>query len=361
MGEEFTPEEKVILGEEPEPQPEGQTPPAEGEKAPEGEVKPPEGEKPPEKESERTDEEKQAIEQMGLKVDDKGFVIDEEGTRIPFKRWNQIYGKYRESERKSVDLEAKLGQTEQKHKLLRIIGPEKYYAIYPDEAPEGFTPAEKKAAPKEEDPFDMVADYKDPNHPFHGKTLREIYKEDPAEGRRLERIWEQGQQKVKADEQRQRETAEQTKQRLIKESEDEITTFSSSIAKELFGKEATALTKEEEAQVSGAIQDTLNFMQKTRRGAGILADAYFLMNREKIVNDARTKGGKAALESLQKPSVPSINSGGGAAVTGMDAYEAMTSDQLARAVEAMPEKQYAAFMKNASSALKAKHPSIPWD
>lgn len=363
MGEEvFTAEEKVILGEEPEPQTadqakppvEGEKPP-EGEKTPEGEVKPPEGKPPETKEPEHTDDEKKAVEAMGLRIDEKGFIIDDEGTRIPAKRWKKLYWEAQEAKRRHGEAETGKAQTETKFKLFKVIGPAKYYEIYPDEKPEGFQAETKPPAAKvSDDPFDMVAQYPDPNNPYHGKTLREIYREDPAEGRRLERAWEQGQQT-------QRQTATETHNRLIRESEREVTDFSASIAKDLFGKEAKDLTQEEETQVSQTIQDTLNWMQKTNRGAGILADAYFIMNREKIVNDAKTKGGKAALESLQKPSVPSINSGQGAASTGMDAYEAMNVDQLAKAIENMTEKQYTHFLKSASPALKAKHPSIAWD
>ncbi len=353
MGDEiYTAEEKVILGEEPEPQAADQATPPVTEEKPEGEVLP-EGEKPAEtKEPEHTDDEKAEVEKMGLKIDDKGFVVDEEGTRIPAKRWKQLYYESKDAQRKATAAETGRSETETKFKLFKVLGSEKYYEIHPDEAPKGYKPAGKAAVT--EDPFEMVATYPDPNHPFHGKTLKEIYKEDPAEGRKLERAWEQSQQT-------QRQTQQQVHQTYVREAEREIDTFSTDIAKELFGKEPSALTKEESAQVTVAIQSTLDFMNKTRRGAGILGDAYFLMNKEKIVTDAKTKGGKAALESLQKPSIPSISAGSGAAGTGSSAYEGMTTDQLARVVEGMSDKQATQFFKNASPALKAKHPSIPWD
>ena len=358
--EEFTAEEKVILGEdEPEiPAEDQEKPPVEdGEKPSEGEAPPIETKEPEHVEA------AEAAEKLGLRTDDKGFVIDDEGTRIPVKRWRELYYKAKEADRRASAAETGKTETERKFKLFQVLGPDKYYGIYPDETPADFKPAGK--APQEakatDDPFDMVAQYTDPNHPMHGKTLREVYQEDPAEGRRLEREWEQGQQEARIAEQRQRETTEESQRRVLRESEEEVNTFYESIAKHHFGKEARALSKEESAQVTGAIQDTLDFMQKTRRGAGILADAYFLMNKEKIVTEARTKGGKAALESLQKPGIQSIGAGSGAASTGMDAYEAMNADQLAEVIETMTEKQYAQFMKNASPALKAKHPGIPWD
>lgn len=352
----YTAEEKVILGEEPEPQAADQVIPPVNE----GEVKPPEGDVLPEgdkpvvtKEPEHTEDEKAAVEKMGLKIDEKGFIIDDEGTRIPAKRWKKLYWEAQEAKRQQGEAVTGKAQTETKFKLFRVIGPQKYYEIYPDEKPEGFQ-AESKAPARADDPFNLVAQYPDPNHPLHGKTLGEIYQENPAEGRRLERQWDEGRQ-------RQSQAAAQADRKLLDESEREVQDFSAALAKDFFSKEVTALSKEEKAQVESAIQDTLDFMQKTKRGAGILADAYFVMNREKIVTDAKTKGGKAALESLQKPSIPSISAGAGGAGTGMDAYEAMNTDQLAKTVEGMTDKQYATFMKTASPALKAKHPSIPWD
>jgi hypothetical protein len=354
VAEVYTAEEKVILGEEPEPQAADQvTPPVvEGKKPPEGVVVP-EGDKPAAKEPEHTEDEKAAVEKMGLKIDDKGFIIDDEGTRIPAKRWKKLYWEAQEAKRQHGEAVTGKTQTDTKFKLFRVIGPQKYYEIYPDEKPEGFQ-EEQKASVKADDPFNLVAQYPDPNHPLQGKTLGEIYQENPAEGRRLERQWEQGRQ-------RQQQSAAEGQRRLLDESEREVQDFSAALAKDFFSKEAAALTKEEKAQVESVIQDTLDFMQKTKRGAGILADAYFVMNREKIVTEAKTKGGKAALESLQKPSIPAISAGAGGAGTGMDAYEAMNGDQLAKTVEGMTDKQYASFMKNASPALKAKHPSIPWD
>ena len=366
MGDEetFTPEEKVILGEEAEPQAAVQeTPPADS-----GEEKPPEGAPAPEAkpaeatpEPEHTEAEQKAVEAMGLRIE-KGFIIDDDGTKIPAQRWKKLYHNYKETERKHSEAMEGRTETERKFNLYRILGPEKYYEIYQDEKPKDYQPQGKgKAGTGQSDPFEMVAQYPDPAHPYNGKTLQEIYKEDPAEGRRLERAWEQNQREQQAAERQKRETAAQQKQRLLQESEREVKEFSESLAKELFGKDVPSLSKEEESKVEQTIRETLEFMQKTNRGGGIIKDAHFIMNRDKILTDAKTKGGKAALESLQRAHVPSIGTGAGAAPSGMDAYEAMSPDQLAREIEGMSEKSYAAFLKNASSALRAKHPSIAWD
>ena len=102
-------------------------------------------------------------------------------------------------------------------------------------------------------------------------------------------------------------------------------------------------------------------MKKTGRGGGVLADAYFIMNREQIIESERKKAGKKALESLGKqPSIPSIGGGGRTSAGSMTAFESMSADQLAEAIANMEDRAALAFLKNAPDALKAKYPGIPW-
>jgi hypothetical protein len=373
MGDEdkLTPEEMAIVGDEqPEPQAADQgTPQADsgsvastgGAPAPGTQTK---TVKRPQEPEQHTDSEKKAMEAMGLRIE-KGFIIDDDGTKIPAQRWKKLYHNYKEAERKHSEAATGRTELEKKFKLFRILGPDKYYDIYQDERPKDYHPkqggAPGQAATKQTDPFSLVAQYPDPNHPFHGMTLGDIYKQDPAEGRRLERAWEQNQQKQTTAEQQRKEAATQSRRKLLQESEKEVKDFSESLAKDLFRKDVSSLSKEEEEKVDQTIRQTLEFMKQTRRGGGNLADAYYIMNRETLLKDAKATGGRAALESLQKNHVPSIGAGAGAAPAGMDALESMSSDQLARHIEGMSEKAYMAFLKNASPELKAKHPSIAWD
>ena len=116
MGDEdtFTKEELEILGEAPVEPPAGDpappvteeaaAPPADGEAPPaEGEEKPKEGEgelpadaKPAEQE--HTEEEQKAVESMGARIEG-GFIIDDEGTKIPITRWRKLYATSKEAER----------------------------------------------------------------------------------------------------------------------------------------------------------------------------------------------------------------------------------------------------------------------
>lgn len=355
MGEEtspYTTDELKILGEELPVQPkEGpEKPPLlEGEKLESlEEVKP--ALKPEEvKLEEQTPEEKQAMESMGLRIE-KGYIIDDDGTKIPGKRWKGLYRDFQEEKRGKAE-------TDRKYNLLKELGAEKYYEIYPEETPAGWKPPEKDdgkgketvTTPSTQNMGEMVIQ----GGPHNGKTLNEVWQEDPAYASSLQNQYLDSERKKV-------ETEQQTTDRLKRESEDEVNKFTVDLAKELFGKEAEKLNPNEEKEIVKTIQSIFDWMAKTKRGGAVLADAHFLMNREKHITDAKTKGGKEALESLKRSAPGSITVGGGSSVGGFSAYEGMTADQLAAEVEKMSEKETLKFFKDAPTALKAKYPSLPW-
>lgn len=342
MGDEFTPEELVVLGETPEPTPEVQAPP-EGEKP--AEVTPPaEGTPPPEKEPEQTEEEKVAAEKDGFKIDGK-FLVDSEGTKIPLERWRKFYAKAKDVERGQAESQRKLN-------LFKELGADRFYELYPEEKPAGHKPAAREEQTPTI-PANMGAMVVQ-GGPYNGQTLNEVYQQDPAYATSMQNQYLDGQREKVTSVTKMRED-------MKREADTEITAFSDQLSTDIFGKKAGELSKEEGAKIAESIQATLDWMARTKRGAGIIADAYFLMNRENILKAAHEKGGKAALASLTKPAIASIDTGGGKGPVGMDAFEAMTSDQLASKVEGMTEKEYAKFLKDAPASLKTKHPGLPWD
>lgn len=362
MGDEdkFTAEELEILGEAPE-----ETLKAEPEKPPAEEATPAEAGKPAEeaaepekpaeeaKQPEHTEEEQKVAEQMGLRIE-QNFIIDDEGTKIPAMRWKKLYAQYKEASRTSAEALAGKADLETKFKLFRELGPEKYFSIYPAEAPRGEGRQPAASAPQQIDPLDMVAQYPDPQHQFHGLTLREIYQHDAGEARKLERAWEQANRRAELD-------AEEAKRRVRQDSEDELNRFTKDMAKEYFDKEVTAMTPEEERKVAEVIQQTLDFMKSSGRGGGKMHDAYFLMNRDQIIAREREKAGKAALAALNKPSIPSIGTAGRPATSGMNRFAEMSADQMLDALNAMDDKAYQRFLKDAPPELRAKYPSLAWN
>lgn len=339
--EEFTPEEMAVLGEtppepqkaEPEPAP-SETPPKETE-APSAETEPtpePEPEKPPEQK---------------FKVDGD-FIVYEDGERIPVDRFAKVYKQAKDGERLT-----------EKHNLLKQLGRDEYFRLYPDEAPEGWKPKEPERQPEQTagpvDPFNLVVQ----GGHYHGMTLGQVWEIDSKEGFRLFNAWKDGQAAEQATKAAQ-EAAEKEKQgKFEAESERELTAFATERAKELFDKAPDALTDAEKAQVSESISATIKWMKETGRGGGVMADAWFLMNKDSILTKARESAAKGTIDALKKPPVGSIDTGKGTPPESLyGKYAAMTRDQLAREIDGMTTAQTADFLKNAPEPVRRKFPDL---
>jgi hypothetical protein len=351
----ITDEEKAILqGEDPKP-PAPDAEKDEPDKGPdtpavsEGETLP-EGEK---VETEQTQEEKEQqkqAEEMGLEVvtDEKSgkqYIVDEDGARIPPQRFSKIYRDAKEGER-----------TKDKLDLFKKLGPDGYYQAYPDERP---------AAPLREEPRRDVIPagtdigaliVKQPNGPYDGMTLRDVYQQDPVFATNLQTDFLLKQREV--EDQRKGEAG-----RVKQEAATEIETFAESVSQEVFGKSARGLSKDEEAKITGTIQQVIDWMHQTHRGGGNINDAYFLMNKEGLLKGAANKAAAKTLKDLQGRKGPaSIDTGSGGEVkeTGFEAVEKMTATQLENYIDGLDEKATTRFLTKAPKSLRAKLPSMPW-
>ena len=353
--EEFTDEEKAALGEA---APAKVDPPApdaekdeheegpEPEAKPEGEVAP---EEKPEAEQEQTETEIQA-EEMGLEVvtdekTGKQYIVDEDGARIPPKRFREVYREAKEGER-----------TKEKLDLFKKLGPEGYYQAYPDERPAS-APEKTPDVPLDVDPWSLTV--KQPDGPYDGMALRDVFNQggDAA-------IFAMNLRDQFMDSQRQK-IAEKAgeESRLRQAAATEIETFATDIAREMFGKEPSAVTKEEEAQIGETIKAVTDWMLKTHRGGGVIADAYFLMSKEGILKKVSEAAAQRALKSItdrKGPASIDTGKGGEPKETGFEAYEKMTEEALTAKIDAMTDKDTAKFFKEAPDSLRKKYPSLPW-
>lgn len=322
----------------------------------------PEGEVAPEEKPETeptvtpTAEELAAAEDKGFRIetDDKGhqYIVDDDGTRIPPKRFKEVYREAKEGER-----------TKEKLDLFKKLGPQGYYQVYPEERPEAPPAREvpREVIPPGADIGSLLVQY-DPktsaeNRQYEGMTLRDVHAIDPvfATNLQTEFLWQQKQAAVQ-------QVGEFN--RVRQESATEIETFAESVAKENYGKSTKELSKDEEGKVVDTIQAVLNFMTKTNRGSGLMDDAYFLMNKEGLLKKAAENASMGTLKSLQERRGPaSIDTAQGGEVkdTGFEAYGKMTEVALTAKIDAMTDKEVAKFFKDAPKSLRAKFPSIPWD
>ena len=297
-----------------------------------------------------TAEEQAAAEDQGFRIetDEKGhtYIIDDDGTKIPPKRFREVYREAKEGER-----------TKEKLDLFKKLGPQGYYQAFPDERPE--TPAQpeprREIIPPGADIGALIV--KQPNGPYDGMTLRDVYQQDPVFATNLQTDFLLKQRE--AEDQRRGEAG-----RVRNEAATEIETFAESVAQETFGKAAKGLSKDEEAKIVGTIQTVLDWMHATHRGGGNISDAYFLMNKEGLLKGAASKAAAKTLKDLQErrgPASIDTGAGGDAKETGFEAMEKMTEAQLTQKIDAMSDKDAAKFFKTASKGLRAKFPGLPWD
>jgi hypothetical protein len=322
MGEdwkqEFSQEELVALGEAEAPKPDEK--PQEqkqdekpAQPAPEKPVD--DGGKPPEKpeseqkpeEAQATPEETAAAEKMGFRIetDAKGrqYIVDDDGTRIPPVKWKKLYFESHERGRQ-------LDNEKRKNDLLKQLGRDEYFRMYPDEAPQGWKP---KEAPRQQtevlplgDP--RVLDMQISGGAYHGSTLRDVMTTDPESGMAIYNNYAAGVLE-KAGKQRQAEA--QTQQEIVSA----VQSFGSNRAKELFGlDDPTKMTPDQAKTINEVGFEVMAWMKLNKKEHLDFEDAYRLMNHDKIIAKAKEEGAANALKGLQKTAVlPAI--GGGAHVT----------------------------------------------
>jgi hypothetical protein len=115
------------------------------------------------------------------------------------------------------------------------------------------------------------------------------------------------------------------------------------------------MTEVEKKQVSDSITATIEWMQKTGRGGGIMQDAWRLMNYETALAKARESATKGTIDALKKPVVGSIDTNKGTPVeTEFGKYASMTREQLGKEFDRMTDKEFVHFKKNAPESVRKK-------
>jgi hypothetical protein len=261
---------------------------------------------------------------------------------VPQSRFDKVYGKQKDMERK--------------YDLLRELGPDKYYEVYPDEKQAQEQDARHEPPPQQsqpaqsQDPGSMVVQ----GGAYDGQTLNEVYVDDPFAAQKMYSDFLQ------------RETAERVQQetaatQMREDSQREVDAFKTDIAKELYQAEAGSLDTTQAQNVDNEVSNVLTWMQETGRGGGRLEDAYFLMNKDRLLQEASTKSVKGMVQNLSRGSVPSVSGNKSTGLTGYDAYTSLSSQELAGKIDGMTDIQFSKFVRNAPKTLRNKHPGIDWD
>jgi len=250
-------------------------------------------------------------------------------------------------------------QSEQKIDLLRT-NPEEYYRKYPDEKPLMAAAAPKATDFESGKPAEAgkVEDLTIEGGTYDGWKFGDVFRHDPVTAYKISPYHARLIHDRQLDsEKEQRSSIE----RLKSDSEQEVISFSASIAKELFDKEDD-LTPDQTRAVEAVLNKTLDWMGKTGRGGGILADSYMLMNSGAEKKRATANGAKAVINAANKGKVQTISSNAsGGSLTGYEAIEAMSPDELANEIDSWPDKKTTDFLKKAPKSIRTKFPNLPWD
>lgn len=296
----------------------------------------------------QTEDEKKAVEAMGLRVVDN-YIVDDDGTKIPAKRWKSLYKDFQETRRENEQLK-------EKQTLFKTVGPDKFYELYPDEAPQGYTPPVQKVttpAPEGFNVLNMVVN----GGQYSGMTLREVMQIDPEDGTRMLNEWKDSQY---AEVRKQEETVTRTK----KEQTEDAESFLAARIEELYGTDAAKKPTSEQLTKATLIgQEVIEWQKKTGRLNLKWDDAFKLMRHDDLIKKAREEGASGTFKGLQKAGPVSINTGNGGDVkpSGWEEVAAMTEKALERHIESLNDVSYKKFFKEAPASIRAKHPGMPWE
>lgn len=295
--------------------------------------------------------EKEAVEKEGVKIIEENgqqYLVDDQGSKIPVERWRKNFARTQaavDAARQTTE------ETNRKLNLLKELGVEKYYDLYPDERPANYAPPVKPDAPAavDEDFNTMLVQ----GGKYDGWQLGAVAKEDPIAASLMLNNYLEGKRAVVEKESRRQADFQQS-------FEQERNSFCYNRAKELFNKSEN-FTDAEKAQVVKVYEDLSKWMIDNKKSHYHMEDAYALMNKDNIIASKVAEASKAAIEKLTKPGAKSIGTvSTDGTPTGFESYLTMTEDQLSDAIDKMTDKEQLKFYKEAPAELRAKYPSLPW-
>lgn len=247
---------------------------------------------------------------------------------------------------------AKFKQTQERFELFKRIGADAYYDIYPDEKPDGYHKPDTKPDGKQGDIDEKIGKMLIEGGPYDGKTLNQVFEENPAYANILQFEYMQGKATKEAEEKKKADDLKTQIQTEIKE-------FRSGLASSMFGKNFDDLTSDEKSAIYKEHESVATWMKKTGRGGGYLNDAYYLMNKDKELDKAKKSGAASLAKHLSQSTIKSVSSkkseGSG---SGYDKYLDLTSNQMAKEVEGMSDAAYKKFQKEAPASVREKFPVL---
>lgn len=270
---------------------------------------------------------------------------DQEGPPkdVPYARFKEVNDKYTAA----ADAQTKLDQ-------FKRLGPEGYYQLYPDEKPEDWKPPGKTEDDPKKDDFRKL---KVEGGQYDGWTFEDVFKHNERAAFQLDSYYAQILREEKVDGERK---ATSERERLEKESEEEIHTFTTNLSTELFGK-SDGLDDKQKGQINSMVDNIITWMSQTGRGGGNIADAYILMTIDDKLKDKADRTLKTIATVLRDDTPSSISSNKTSPKDGgYMRFLNMTPAQAASEMENWTDAENLEFLQKAPKAIRDKFPSLPW-
>lgn len=256
-------------------------------------------------------------------------------------------------EEDEVDYKEKLEQFQK-------VGAKAYYELYPDEKTEEEEEEEEeeKKPPSVTQGIEQAANVVMFEGPHKGKTLKEVFEKDPLYANMF--------YMKMLDTERTTQRVEDDKVALeLKKSQDEVDEFGKGLATEMYSKNLSDLTPENQKKVETKIDEVLAWMKKTGRGGAVLKDAHILMSIDDRLKKAKKEGVGEVIDLMIKEP-PSSTSGNDLASAsakegqGYDYFMNLSPTEAADYINKMDDATYTQFLAKAPLELKTKFPKIPW-
>lgn len=251
-------------------------------------------------------------------------------------------------------------EAEEKLELFRT-NPDSYYQKYPDEQPADYGKPNaddfESGLPAPSAPSSLTIRggmYHGLDLTEHdGKTLGELYKEDPALAADVQFFYRQdiAAEQQAADNQRVETERQQTQ--YLEKSRTDMTNFTANLVN-------GGMTAED---AEAKMNETIQWMTDTGRGGGNLEDAHYLMNRTTDLRSAKAQGAAALVDHTTRAGVRTVSNGGGDGgdPTGYERFEQMTVEQMGEAIEAMDDAKAMKFFAEAPESVRKIAPYLPWE
>ena len=273
---------------------------------------------------------------------------------VPYKRFSKVYGEREQLRREKEEVAQKMN-------LLRTLGPDRYYELYPDERPQGSGGPEPTAQPGatggELPTMQQCLNMTIQGGPYDGYTLAQLYGSDDLTHRAAAQDIYQNfrDQRVREVSESQAKEAE-ARTRV----ETEHNSFVDQRAQEFYGKGAANLTASERGQIQTIVNTLLDRMESGELRTYDLTTAYKLATFDDAIKDAKGKSVKALVESMRKATSatkPDGKPSGTAKASGYDGYMSYTPDQMFKHLDRMTTPERIAFWKKAPDGLKNRFPT----